>query len=57
MYQTPQWKSGPSLILAPWQTDWSTGEYEPVLPTTENKNPDNEEPRRLTPVYIYGSIN
>ena len=42
------------------------GEYEPVLPTTEehtaaelteNKEPDNEEPRRLTPVYTYGSIN
>ena len=41
------------------------GEYEPVLPTTEehtaaelteNKEPDNEEPRRLIPVYTYGSI-
>ena len=41
------------------------GEYEPVLLTTEehtaaeltgNKEPDNEEPRRLTPVYTYGSI-
>ena len=42
------------------------GEYEPVLPTTEehtaaelteDKEPDNEEPRRLTPVYTYGLIN
>ena len=41
------------------------GEYEPVLPSTEehttaehteNKEPVNEEPRRLTPVYTYGSI-
>ena len=41
-------------------------EYEPVLPTTEehttaeltkNKEEVNEEPRRLTPVYTYGSIN
>ena len=40
------------------------GEYEPVLLTTEptaaelteNKEPDNEEPRRLIPVYTYGSI-
>ena len=42
------------------------GDYIPVLPTTEehtaaelteDKEPDNEEPRRLTPVYTYGSIN
>ena len=42
------------------------GDYEPVLPTaeehtaaelTEDKEPVNEEPRRLTPVYTYGSIN
>ena len=42
------------------------GEYEPVLPTTEehtaselteNKEPVNEEIRKLTPVYTYGSIN
>ena len=42
------------------------GEYEPVLPTTEehtaaelteDKELDNEEPRRLIPVYTYGSIN
>ena len=41
------------------------GEYEPVLPTTDehtavehtdNKEPDNEDPRRLSPVYTYGSI-
>ena len=38
------------------------GEYEPVLPTTEectateDKESINEEPRRLTPVYTYGSI-
>ena len=41
------------------------GEYEPVLPTTEehtaaelteDEEPDNEEPRRLTPVYTYGSV-
>ena len=41
-------------------------EYEPLLPTTgehtaaehtENKEQVNEEPRRLTPMYIYGSIN
>ena len=41
------------------------GEYEPVLPITEehtaaefteDKETDNEEPRRLTPVYTYGSI-
>ena len=41
-------------------------EYEPVIPTTEehttaepteNKEPVDEEPRRLTPVYTYGSIN
>ena len=40
-------------------------EYEPVLPTTEehtaaesteNKELVSEEPRRLTPVYTYGSI-
>ena len=42
------------------------GEYEQVLPTTqehstaeptEDKEPVDEEPRRLTPVYTYGSIN
>ena len=42
------------------------GEYEPVLPTTEeytaaelteDKEQVNEEPRRLIPVYTYGSIN
>ena len=42
------------------------GEYEPVLPTTEehtaaelteDKEPVNEEPRRLISVYTYGSIN
>ena len=42
------------------------GEYEPVLPTTEEhtaadhteiEEPVNEVPRRLTPVYTYGSIN
>ena len=42
------------------------GEYEPVLPTTEehpaaelteDKNQVNEEPRKLIPVYTYGSIN
>ena len=42
------------------------GEYEPVLPTneehtdaelTEDKEQVNEEPRRLTAVYTYGSIN
>ena len=42
------------------------GEYEPVLPTTEehttaehkvNQEPTNEDPRRLIPVYTYGSIN
>ena len=41
------------------------GEYEPVLPTTQehstaeptrDKEPVDEEPRRLTPVYTYGSI-
>ena len=41
------------------------GEYEPMLPTTEehtaaelreDKEQVNEEPRRLTPVYTYGSI-
>ena len=41
------------------------GGYEPVLPITEdhtaaepteNKEPVNEELRRLTPVYTYGSI-
>ena len=41
------------------------GEYEPILPNTdehtaaeltENKEPVNEEPRWLTPVYTYGSI-
>ena len=41
-------------------------EYEPLLPTTdehtaaelmEDKQPVNGEPRRLTPVYTYGSIN
>ena len=44
----------------------NSGEYEPVLPSTEkhtvaehteNKEPVNEEPRWLTPVYTYGSIN
>ena len=43
----------------------NTGQYEPVPPTTEehtaaesteDKEPINEEPRRLTPVYTYGSI-
>ena len=42
------------------------GEYEPVLPTTEehtvaelteDKETVSEEPRRLIPVYTYGSIN
>ena len=40
------------------------GEYEPVLypPLTaaelpEDKEPDNEEPRRLTPVCTYGLVN
>ena len=42
------------------------GEYEPVLPITEehtaaelteDKEPGNEEPRRLIPVYTYGSVN
>ena len=42
------------------------GEYEPLLPTTEehtaaepteDKEWDNEDPRRLTPVYSYSSIN
>ena len=41
------------------------GEYEPVLPTmeheaaesTEDNEQVNEDPRRLTPVYTYGSIN
>ena len=42
------------------------GEYEPLLPTTEentaaepteSKEPVNKDPRRLTPVYTYGSIN
>ena len=42
------------------------GEYEPLLPTTEehttaelteDKQPVNEELRRLIPVYTYGSIN
>ena len=41
------------------------GEYEPLIPTrdehtaaepTENKEPINEEPIRLTPVYTYDSI-
>ena len=41
------------------------GEYRPLLPSTEvhttaehteDKEPVNEEPRRLTPVYTYGSI-
>ena len=40
-------------------------EYEPVVLTTEehtaaqhteNKEPVNDDPRKLTPVYIYGSI-
>ena len=44
----------------------NTGEYEPVPLTTEehttaehteNKEEVNEEPRRLTHVYTYGSIN
>ena len=41
------------------------GEYEPMILTTEehtstdieNRDQINEEPRRLTPVYTYGSIN
>ena len=42
------------------------GEYEPLLPTTEEltaaelteeKEQVGEDPRRLTPVYTYGSIN
>ena len=38
------------------------GEYEPVHPTTkqhttaENEDAVNEDPRRLTPVYTYGTI-
>ena len=34
-------------------------EYEPVLPATEEHTaaePVNEDPRKLTPVYTYGSI-
>ena len=56
----PDHNSLPDRLINP-------GEYEPVLPTTEkhsaaettdtdNKEPDNENPRRLTPVYTYGSI-
>ena len=42
--------------------DWliNPGEYEPVLPTREEHStaePVGEEPRRLTSVYTYGSIN
>ena len=48
--------------------DWliNPGKYEVLLPTTEehttaepNKNREavSEDPRRLTPMYIYGSIN
>ena len=42
------------------------GAYEPLLPTTEehttaehkvNQEPTNEDPRRLIPIYTYGSIN
>ena len=39
------------------------GEYEPMIVTskehtaTKNKEPVNEESRRLTAVYTYGSIN
>ena len=37
------------------------GKYEPVLSTTEEhtaaEQTGNKEPRRLTPVYTYGSIN
>ena len=41
-------------------------EYQPVLPTigehtgadfTESKEPANEDQRKLSPVYTYGSIN
>ena len=36
------------------------GEYEPMLPTTEEHSTaeptEDKEPRRLTPVYTYGSI-
>ena len=44
----------------------NTREYEPLLSTTEehtaaefteDKEQVNEEPRRLTPAYTYGSIN
>ena len=56
----PDHNSLPDRLINP-------GEYEPVLPTTEehtaaettdtdNNEPDNENPRRLTPVYTYGSI-
>ena len=37
------------------------GGYEPMLPTTEEHSAaeptEDKEPRRLTPVYTYGSIN
>ena len=48
------------------KTQGSIGEYEQVLPTTEehtaagfteNKQQHNEELRRLIPAYTYGSIN
>ena len=50
-----------SLILALCQTDRliNPEEYEPVLPTTEEHTaaePVNEDPRKLSPVYTYGSI-
>ena len=41
------------------------GEYEPVQPTTEehaaakpkeDEKPVNEDPRKMTPVYTYGSF-
>ena len=35
------------------------GEYEPMLPTTEHAEhvTTNEDPRRPTPLYTYGSTN
>ena len=60
------------LILAPYHIDSlpdrliNPGEYEPMLPTTEeystaepteDKKLVDEETRRLIPVYTYGSIN
>ena len=46
----------PDRLINPREYETTTGEHNTAEPT-ENKELVNEDPRRLTPVYTYGSIN